>query len=112
MLRETQLQQSTTLKQALDHVIGLEAPVARLQHVNERMFTQLETQQQGIILSWISDVRQADHFSRAHSKALAGTGQWFFETEQFKRWRTASTAELLRFHGKVGSGKSTLLYVS
>ncbi|KAL8853778.1 MAG: hypothetical protein Q9221_001421 [Calogaya cf. arnoldii] len=60
------------------------------------------------IISWLSPInfrqKQEDVFHDAHP----GTGQWFLDSEQFKRWLNAEPSEHMWCHGAPGSGKPVL----
>lgn len=108
--RETQLAERADTKTILKNLNDLQTPVDRLHVINERMYVQQKEGVKTEALRWISDISYANHFSRASSKILDGTGEWLFKSAEFRKWRSSDTAEILRIHGKAGSGKSTLLW--
>ncbi|THX24835.1 purine and uridine phosphorylase [Aureobasidium pullulans] len=59
------------------------------------------------ITAWLDAPNPSVNFNRAHDAHHAGTGQWFFETDQFLQWRRDDNS-FLWLHGTSGCGKTVL----
>ena len=59
------------------------------------------------VTRWLSPVDASSNYIQAHSQCHPGTGQWFLESGQYRKW-TAKSINSLWLHGIPGCGKSVL----
>ncbi|KAF8535526.1 hypothetical protein BDD12DRAFT_855021 [Trichophaea hybrida] len=66
----------------------------------------LEEQQKSKILAWISTIPYTSHHRDISERRLDETGNWLFEKEEYRRWKSSSASTLLLLRGIPGSGKT------
>ncbi|KAI4853704.1 Pfs, NACHT and ankyrin domain protein [Aureobasidium sp. EXF-8845] len=59
------------------------------------------------IIKWLSPSDPSTNYNRAFHQRHEGTGHWFLESDEFKRWK-ASSESFLWLHGIPGCGKTVL----
>ena len=65
-------------------------------------------QQHRNVLGWISDVKYETAHTEDRRTALANTGQWLLQHEDYGAWRSDLDSTCLWLSGSMGSGKSCL----
>ena len=51
------------------------------------------------ILEWISNIPYTSHHKHISEGRLKGTGEWLFEREEYRTWRSSSASKLLLLRG-------------
>lgn len=84
------------------------APTQRVyQTLNHfRDFMEQELRQE--VLDWLSTVRYDTHHSIERKDRLDRSGQWMFESSEFRRWNDSAKSCTLWLHGMSGCGKTKL----
>lgn len=96
-LLETVSHRTLSSKQALEN----QAQILQNHHAAE---------ERDRILNWISPVKHEQKHHEIRLPRVQGTGEWFLELNEFKRWRDEmlSASNVLLCQGIQGSGKSVL----
>lgn len=56
-------------------------------------------QKRGKILDWLSQIEYMKHHQKAKEGLLDNTGQWLFNREQYREWRSSSASGILWLRG-------------
>ncbi|KAF3932754.1 Ankyrin-1 [Dactylella cylindrospora] len=99
--------QERAMKEVLEKLDRVEELVSRTDTNVQSIKTQNDRKEDRKILEWLSPMdfsrQQTDNLSRRHE----GTGNWFFESEQYNTW-AAGESQTLYCRGLPGTGKTTL----
>ena len=71
----------------------------------------VDEQQRRKVLEWISDVKYETAHTEERRKALASTGHWLLQHEDYGSWRSELDSSCCWLSGLMGSGKSCLSHV-
>ncbi|KAH6680268.1 hypothetical protein B0J14DRAFT_648647 [Halenospora varia] len=99
------IQDTATMKQAIASILG---PTQRLLEGLNRYDDYLTTQSRKDIFDWLSPVRYRVHHLTQKQDRLPDSGQWMFQSSEFRSWQDSSISETLWLHGMPGCGKSKL----
>ena len=102
-------QQSIELSSIQSQLADLEQPLLRIERFGQATSETIARWEQEKVLDWVSIIPFQKHLNVVHSRALAGTGKWLFQSDEMRAWKASSCSQILWLHGGAGSGKSTLL---
>jgi len=79
----------------------------KVEHVTKQINEMVISQEDKAILNWLDVVNSYDNHDSAREKHLDATGEWFVNSEEFKRWKEATNGAMW-LHGIPGAGKTIL----
>ena len=89
---------STTLRLVYQMQQNLEGMKAHTKYPRTTIHT-VAGSKRSEILEWISNVPYTSHHKLIGERRLKGTGEWIFEREEYRTWRSSSASKLLLLRG-------------
>lgn len=94
-----------TMREAIASIMG---PTQRMLESLRRYDDFLEKEQRRDIFDWLSSVKYRIHHQTETQDRLPRSGEWMFQSAEFRNWQSSSISGTLWLHGMPGSGKSKL----
>ncbi len=87
------------LRNVLEEISKAAAAIYHTNRTVEALWRQATLDERTQILNWTSNIPYEDHHYNARKGRTEGTGQWFVEHPDFKRWQTSPESMILWLHG-------------
>ena len=95
-------------KSMSEAVSSLMGPTQRIYETLQRFDDFLQKEMREDVLDWLSPVRyHVQHLTERRNR-LADSGEWMFQSGEFRKWNQSSISSTLWLHGLPGSGKTKL----